>query len=514
MLASKFRSLLPRPLYQRLFSNSLYLVSRDFKSSAQDLAPMSPTSFKAIVIGSGQSGTPLVSALAAAGHKTALIESAHVGGTCINVGCTPTKTMVASAKVAYYARRQADFGVTSTAAVEGQTSAVMVDMKTVRKRKRDIVNTFRGGSEGRLEKAENVTLVRGQAKFVGKKEVEVSLKAGGEKERLSAEWIFINVGCRPTPLDIPGANEVAILDSTSIMELDIVPEHLLVVGGGYVGLEFAQMFRRFGSKVTVVQRSGKLLGREDEDVADEVKKVLEDDGLEILLNSRPTSVKRDNSGHNGLTLDLSISGEKRVITVSHVLAAAGRIPCTEDLGLESTGVAMDKGGFLKVNDRLETSVEGIYALGDVKGGPAFTHISYDDFRILKANLLDGGSASITDRLVPYTVFIDPQLGRIGLTEAEAKAQGRKIRVGKMPMASVARALEMDEAKGLMKVLVDGECDQIVGCAVLGIDGGEVMSMLQIAMMGKLPYTALRDGVFAHPLLAESLNNLFGSLKEV
>lgn len=475
---------------------------------------MSPQSFQAIVIGSGQGGTPLVSALAAAGHKTALIESTHIGGTCINEGCTPTKTMVASAKVAYYARRQADYGIKSTSTSGGTAPEVTVDMNVVRKRKRDIVDSFRGGSEGRLEKTENVTLIRGQARFVGKKEIEVAPKADGEKQTLTAEWIFINVGCRPAPLDVPGASEVEILDSTSVMELDTVPEHLVVVGGGYVGLEFAQMFRRFGSKVTVVQRSGKLLGREDEDIADEVKKILEEDGLEILLNAKPTSVKRGDSGNLEVTLDLAVNGEKKNVKASHVLAAAGRLPCTKDLGLEAAGVDMGKGGFVKVNDKLETSVDGIYALGDVKGGPAFTHISYDDFRILKANLLNGGSATITDRLVPYTVFMDPQLGRIGLTEAEARAQGRKVRIGKMPMSWVARALEMDETRGIMKVIVDGEHDQILGCAILGIDGGEVMSMLQIAMLGKLPYTALRDGVFAHPLLAESLNNLFGSLNEI
>ena len=394
----------------------------------------------------------------------------------------------------------------------GKPSEVMVDMNVVRKRKRDIVDSFRGGSEGRLKRAENVTLMSGKARFVGKKEVEVALKAG-RKEKLTAEWVFVNVGCRPAPLAVPGASEVEILDSTSVMELDIVPEHLVVVGGGYVGLEFAQMFRRFGSRVTVVQRSGKLLGREDEDVADEVKKILEEDGLEILLNAKPASVKRVDGGKLELTLDLSVVGGKKTVTASHILAAAGRVPCTEDLGLETAGVESGKGGFLKVNDKLETNVAGIYALGDVKGGPAFTHISYDDFRILKANVLDGGSASIANRLVPYTVFIDPQLGRIGLTEEEAKAQGRRVRVGKMPMTWVARALEMDETRGLMKVLVDAESEQILGCAILGIDGGEVMSMLQIAMIGKLPYTALRDAVFAHPLLAESLNNLFGSLKE-
>ena len=247
-------------------------------------------------------------------------------------------------------------------------------------------------------------------------------------------------------------------------------------------------------------------------MADEVRKILVEDGLEVLLNAKPRSVKQIDGDKLELDLELPATQETKVLTVSHVLGAAGRLPCTGDLGLEATGVEVGKGGFVTANDKLETNVEGVYVLGDVKGGPAFTHISYDDFRILKANLLDGGSASIANRLIPYTVFIDPQLGRIGLTEAEARAQGRRFRIGKMPMSWVARALEMDETRGMMKVILDGESDQILGCAILGIDGGEVMSMLQIAMMGKLPYTALRDGIFAHPLLAESLNNLFGSLE--
>lgn len=386
-----------------------------------------------------------------------------------------------------------------------------IDMTVVRKRKRDIVSSFRGGSESRLEKAENVSLIHGKAKFVGVKEVEVRLNEGGT-ERLKAEWVFVNVGCRPAPLDIPGIKHVNVLDSTSIMELDIVPEHLVVIGGGYVGLEFAQLIRRFGSKVTVVQRTGQLLGREDEDEAAVVKEILDEDGIEILLNSKAEKVEKVEGEKMAVKLTIETESGEREVLCSHVLAAAGRLPNTNDRGLENTSVNIDGMGYVKVNERLETSAEGIYALGDIKGGPAFTHISYDDFRILKRNLLDSGpTLTATNGLVPYTVFIDPQLGRIGLTEREAKQQGKKVHVAKLPMAWVARALEMDESRGLMKVLVDGESDQIVGAAVLGIDGGEVMSMLQIAMMGKLPYTALRDGVFAHPLLAESLNNLFGSL---
>ena len=414
--------------------------------------------------------------------------------------------MVASAKIAYHARRQAEYGVSSPSG-----RGVTVDMSVVRKRKRDIVDSFRGGSEGRLEKAENVSVVRGKAKFVDVKEVEVQLSAGGT-ERLKAEWVFLNVGCRPAPLTISGAYTVEVLDSTSVMELDVVPEHLVVIGGGYVGLEFAQMFKRFGSKVTVVQRAGHLMGREDADIADEVRRILEEDGLEVLLNSKAVKIEKLFDGQIKITI--RVSEQEREVRCSHILAAAGRVPNTDDLDLERTGVEVGKGGFVKVNEKLETNADGIYALGDVKGGPAFTHISYDDFRILKHNLLSPQATPLTtiSRLVPYTVFIDPQLGRIGLTETEACQQNVKVRVAKMPMAWVARALEMDESRGVMKVIVEADGDQILGCAILGVEGGEVMSMLQIAMMGRLPWWRLRDGVFAHPLLAEGLNNLFAGLE--
>ena len=414
--------------------------------------------------------------------------------------------MVASAKIAYHARRQAEYGVSSPSA-----GGVTVDMSVVRKRKRDIVNSFRGGSEGRLERAENVSVVRGRAKFVDVKEVEVQLSAGGT-ERLKAEWVFLNVGCRPAPLAIPGADTVEALDSTSIMELDVVPEHLVVIGGGYVGLEFAQMFKRFGSKVTIVQRASQLMGREDADIADEVRRLLEEDGLEVLLNSKAVKIEKLFDGQIKITI--RVSEQEREIQCSHILAAAGRVPNTHDLDLERAGVGVGKGGFVNVNQKLETSADGIYALGDVKGGPAFTHISYDDFRILKHNLLSSHAPPLTttSRLVPYTVFIDPQLGRIGLTETEARHQDIEIRVAKMPMAWVARALEMDESRGVMKIIVEADGDQILGCAILGVEGGEVMSMIQIAMMGRLPWWKLRDGVFAHPLLAEGLNNLFAGLE--
>jgi pyruvate/2-oxoglutarate dehydrogenase complex dihydrolipoamide dehydrogenase (E3) component len=310
---------------------------------------------------------------------------------------------------------------------------------------------------------------------------------------------------------VEGLDSVPTLNSTTIMELDEVPEHLLVLGGSYVGLEFAQMFRRFGSEVTVVQRGTQLLSREDTDVAEAVTEIMRQDGIEVFLQSQAQRAEQDEDG--GIQLTVSTPDGQSTLEGSHLLAAAGRPPNTEKLNLKVAGVKTDKRGFIKVNERLETNVEGVYALGDVKGGPAFTHISYDDFRIIRTNLLEGGNASIADRLVPYTVFIDPQLGRIGLSEQEAREQGRNVQVAKMPMSYVARAVEMDEPRGFMKAVVDADTGQILGCAILGIEGGEIMAMIQIAMMGEVPYTALRDAVFSHPTLAESLNNLFATLGE-
>ncbi|MDX6381189.1 MAG: hypothetical protein QOI57_2213 [Rubrobacteraceae bacterium] len=456
--------------------------------------------YDALVIGAGQGGVPLAITLAQAGRKTALVEREHVGGTCINEGCTPTKTMVASAKVAYMDRRSPDYGV--------QNGPVTVDMVHVRERKRDIVNNFRNGSEQRIENTNGLDLLMGEARFIGQKKLEVHLN-GGETLQLTADTIFINVGARPANPPIEGLDSVPTLNSTSIMELDEVPEHLLVLGGGYVGLEFAQMFRRFGSEVTVVQRGKQLLAREDADVAEEVAKILREDGIEVLLETQAQRAEQTDGGSIQLTVHTP-EGE-RMLTGSHLLVAVGRPPNTDKLNLDAAGVQTTERGFIKANERLETSVPGIYALGDVKGGPAFTHISYDDFRIVRTNLLEGGDATITERLVPYTVFIDPQLGRVGLTEQEAREQGRNVKVAKIPMSYVARALEVDEPRGCMKAIVDAGTGQILGCAILGIEGGEIMAMIQIAMMGGMRYTALRDGVFAHPTLAESLNNLFATI---
>jgi pyruvate/2-oxoglutarate dehydrogenase complex dihydrolipoamide dehydrogenase (E3) component len=452
--------------------------------------------YQAIVIGAGQAGYPLSMALAGAGMRTALIERKHVGGTCINEGCTPTKTMVASARVAYLAKRGVDYGV--------GTGDISINMERVRQRKRDIVNSFRNGSQARIEKTANLELIFGDASFNGPKSVLIRMKDGGQRV-ITAEKIFINAGARPSVPKLDGLTELPFLDSTSIMELDIVPEHLLVLGGGYVGLEFAQMFRRFGSRVTIIQSASQLLGAEDTDVADEIASIFKQDGIDVLLDAKATSVTKTG---DRIHLTVLCANESRAVEGSHLLVATGRVPNTDTLNLSAVDIATDRRGFIQVDERLETSVRNVFALGDIKGGPAFTHISYDDFRIIRTNVIEKGKATIEGRLVPYTVFIDPQLGRIGLTEAKCRVEKKRTRIAKMPMASVARAQEVDETRGFIKAIVDASNDQILGAAVLGLEGGEIMSMLQIAMMGKLPYTKLRDAVLAHPTLAESLNNLF------
>jgi len=463
---------------------------------------MATQHYDAVVIGAGQGGVPLSRALAEAGRRTALIEREHVGGTCINEGCTPTKTMVASAKTAYVDRRSADYGV--------HNGQVAVELSEVRHRKRAIVDSFRESGVRRIEATEGLDLIAGEASFKGPKTLAVRTNEGEELE-LDADSVFINAGARPANPPIEGLDSVPAFNSTTVMELGELPEHLLVLGGSYVGLEFAQMFRRFGSEVTVVQRGGQLMGREDPDVAEAVAEIMRQDGIEVLLGTKTLRAAQDDAGK--ILLRVETSEGERTLEGSHLLVAAGRPPNTETLNLEAAGIETDRRGQIEVNERLETSAEGIWALGDVKGGPAFTHISYDDFRIIRTNLLEDGRATIADRLVPYTMFIDPQLGRIGLSEQQARDQGRDVRIAKVPMSSVTRAIEMGETRGFMKAVIDAETDRILGCAVLGIEGGEIMAMIQIAMMGNLPYTAIRDAVFAHPTLAESLNTLFSTVEQ-
>jgi len=455
--------------------------------------------YDAIIIGSGQGGKPLSMALAKAGWKTALIERAYIGGTCINYGCTPTKTMFNSARVAYLARRAADYGV--------HNGDVIVNMKEVRERKQRVVESFRDSGLKGIQKTENLDLLTGDARFTGERTVDVKLNDGGTRT-LTAEKTFVNTGGRPAKPKVEGIDDVSTLDSTSIMELDELPQHLLVLGGGYISLEFGQMFRRFGSEVTIVQQAKQLFSREDPDVAQAVREVMEEDGIKVLLNAKAARIKK-----SGEQVELTVKETEREQTLNgtHLLVATGRKPNTEDLNLAAAGIETDEQGNIKVNNRLETNVEGVYALGDVKGGPAFTHISYDDFRIIRANLLEGGSATTEGRLVPYTVFIDPQLGCVGINETEAKERGLNVRVATLKMKSVARAIEMSETRGFMKAIVDANNNQILGAAVLSVEGGELMAMIEIAMMGKLPYSVLKEAIFTHPTLAESLNSLFMQL---
>ena len=452
--------------------------------------------FDGIVIGAGQGGGPLSSALARAGWKIAMVEREHAGGTCINEGCTPTKTMVASARAAYTARRAAEFGV--------QTGQITVDMGKIRQRKRDIVASWQEGSRRRIEGTDGVTYIDGEAHFVGLKTLEVALNAGGTR-RISAKHIFINTGQRARTIPLAGLDEVPYLTNRSLMELASVPERLLVLGGGYIGLEFGQMFQRFGAQVTILEAADRFLPYEDADTGQAVRQILEDEGVYIETGVSAKSISYDD-GEFALVTDTP--GGETTFRADQFLLSAGRTPNTDKLNLAAAGVEMDERGYIRVNDRLETNVPGIYAIGDVTGGPAFTHISYDDYRVLRTNLIEGGDFTIRNRQVPYTVFIDPQLAHVGLHESQAREQGLNIRVAKMPFDYIARASEIQEPRGFLKALVDTDTDQILGVTLLGYESGELLALFQVAMLGSVPYQALRDGIFAHPTLAEGVNNLF------
>lgn len=458
---------------------------------------MDTEKFKAIIIGTGQAGKPLALDLANAGWRTAIVESHYVGGSCINYGCTPSKTMIASSKVAYLAKHSKEFGI--------ETGNVMVDMFRVWQRKENIITSFRESDKNSLEKNKNISLIFGEASFTGPKTIEVNFN-NGNKKIVTAGKIFINTGVSPNIAPITGLNEVGYLNTTTAMELKVVPEHLVVMGGGYSGVEFAQMFRRFGSKVTIIQRSSRLMRAEDEDVSEGLLNILISEGIEVYFNSGLRCVKNTNEGKIEVTVDTP-EGQTS-LTASHLLIATGMKPNTEKLKLDKAGIITDERGFIKIDSTLETSVKDVYAMGDVTGGPMFTHISYDDYRVIRTNIIGEGYASTANRILPYTVFTDPQLGRVGLSETKAREKGYNVKVAKIPMTHVARAIELNETRGFVKAVIDADTDQILGCAVLGPDGGELMSMIEIAMIGKIPYTTLRDAIFAHPLLSESLNSLF------
>ncbi len=458
--------------------------------------------YDAIVIGAGQAGGPLAKKLALAGKKTAIVEKRWIGGTCVNDGCTPTKTMVASAKMAYLAANSGPLGV--------KIKSFSVDMPKIKKRKDEIIHLFRNGSKKGLESARNLDLIFGEAVFTTDKTILVKLNSG-RKTELKADLIFINTGAKPFIPEIEGLGDIDYLTSTTILDLDHIPEHLLIIGGNYIGLEFGQMFRRFGSKVTVIEKSGRIVSREDEDVSAELTKILADESITIHTNATAGYFKKKANGK--IVATINKDGKEEKIKCTHVLVAVGRTPQTGALDLPKTGVKTDDHGNIITNDKLETNIKGIYALGDVKGGPAFTHISYNDYTIVYRNLIDKQKLTIKDRPVPYCMFTDPQLGHIGLSEADAKKQGIKYKVAKLPMAYVARAIETGDTRGFMKAVVDPDTKLILGATILGAEGGEIMTILQMAMMGGITYEQIRYCVFAHPLYAESLNNLFMTLED-
>jgi pyruvate/2-oxoglutarate dehydrogenase complex dihydrolipoamide dehydrogenase (E3) component len=453
--------------------------------------------YDAIIIGSGQGGNPLSHKLADHGWKVALVERKHLGGTCINEGCTPTKTMVASAQVAHYARRGAKWGV--------HTNDVQVRLSEIVDRKNKIVERFRSGQQTNVDRRPRLTLYRNHARFLDSRRLQVG------EDVIEGERIFINTGTRPDRPAIPGLQESGYLTNSSLMELRELPEHLVVLGAGYIGLEFGQMFERFGSRVTIIHRSPAILSREDGDVTKELQKVLEAEGVQFELQANAVQVAR-RDGKVQVTVDTP--GGRKEVVGSHLLVSTGREPNTDDLGLDKAGVETDSRGYIRVNSKLETSVPGIWALGDVKGGPMFTHISYNDYQILFANLIEGRNLTIEHRYVPYCVFTDPQLGRVGMTEKEARATGRRLKIGTYPMANVARAIERDETAGLMKLIADAETDRILGAAVLGTEGGELIQILGALILADAPYTVLKGAVYIHPTLAEGLFGLMENVKPV
>jgi pyruvate/2-oxoglutarate dehydrogenase complex dihydrolipoamide dehydrogenase (E3) component len=453
--------------------------------------------YDAIIIGSGQAGNPLSFRLADLGWSVALIEEKNLGGTCINVGCTPTKTMVHRAQVAHYVRNSARWGVNA--------SEVSVDLAKIVAQKDEVVLSFRGGQQRRVDERKNLRLYRSRARFVGPHQLQVG------DEQIESEKIFINTGGRPRVPSIPGLRDVPFLTNESIMQLTEIPEHLLVLGGGYIGLEFGQMFRRYGSRVTVIHQGQQIVPREDPEIAAELQKALETEGMQFVLNARTEAVH----GKDGaITLSCKLQPGASGVAGSHLLVATGRIPKTDDLGLDKAGIATNKDGSIRVNARLETSVKGVWALGDCKGGPAFTHISYNDFQIVYGNLVEGKNLSTENRLVPYCVFTDPQLGGVGMTEKEARAKGHKLKIGRCPMTHVARAIERGETAGLMKIVVDAGSDRILGASILASEGGELVQILGAVMLANQPYTLLKGAVYIHPTLAEGFFSLMEDVKPV
>ncbi|MGB8408196.1 MAG: FAD-containing oxidoreductase [Mycobacterium sp.] len=451
------------------------------------------TAFDAIIVGAGQAGPPLAGRLTESGQTVAVIERKLVGGTCVNYGCIPTKTLVASAYAAHLARRGAEFGIS--------TGEVAVDMTKVMDRKDGIVTADRTGVESWLEGMDGCTLLRGHARFVDPHTLQVG------DQTITAERIFLNVGGRASVPDIPGLADVDYLTNVGVLELDTVPRHLVIIGGSYIGLEFAQMFRRFGAEVTVIERGPRLASREDDDVCIAIKGILEREGITIHLGSSDIRVSPHSDG-----VAVTTRPDGPVVTGTHLLVAVGRVPNTDELGLDAAGVATDARGFITVDDQLRTNVEHIWAMGDCNGRGAFTHTSYNDFEIVAANLLDEEPRRVSDRIPTYALYIDPPLGRAGMTEAQVRASGRKALVGKRQMTRVGRAVEKGETQGFMKVVVDAETHQILGAAILGVGGDEVVHCILDLMSAGAPYTTMTHTVHIHPTVAELVPTMLEGLK--
>ena len=444
--------------------------------------------YDAIVIGSGQGGVPLASNLADQGRSVALIEKGDVGGSCINYGCTPTKTMISSARIAHYARVALEFGI--------HLGKIKVNMAEVVVRKTEIVESFRSGVQHQIDSSPNLTLYRGHGSFIGAHEIEVK---GG---RLKSDKIFINTGTRPRIVPIPGLDQIEVLTNRNIMDVKELPGHLIALGGSYLGLEFGQMFRRLGSEVSVVEMSDNICPREDPEVSERLKEALEAEGMKLHLGAKAAKVAKTAGG-----LDVSLEkkdGTTETLAGTHLLMAIGQVPNSDDLGLDKAGVATDKNGYIQHNGKLETNIPGIWVLGDVKGGPAFTHVSYDDYLVIFDNVVNGKNRTIDNRIVPYALYTDPELGRIGLTEREARAKGYRLKIGSAPMSYVARAIERGETGGLMKIVVNADNDRILGATILGAEGGELVQILMAVMLADAPYTVLENKMFIHPTLAEGL----------
>lgn len=452
--------------------------------------------YDAIIVGSGQGGVPLATNLAELGWRVALIEKGQLGGSCINYGCTPTKTMISSARIAHAAKRGPEFGI--------HPGKVQVNMAEVVARKNEIVDSFRSGIEDQVENSPNLTLYRGHGRFTASHEIEVNV------EKLTSDKIFINTGTRPRILPIPGLDQVEVLTNRNIMDLKEVPAHLIALGGNYLGLEFGQMFRRLGSEVTVVELGDQIIPREDPEVSESLKEALEEEGMSFRLGARTTKITKTPDG-----LEIAIEkkdGTAETLKGSHLLVSIGQLPNSDDLGLDKAGIETDQAGFIRHNGKLETNVPGVWVLGDVKGGAAFTHVSYDDYLVIYDNLVNGKSRTIDNRMVPYALYTDPELGRVGLSEREARKAGYKLKIGSVAMASVARAIERSETNGLMKIVINADNDRILGATILGPDGGELVQILMALMMADAPWTLFENAMFIHPTLAEGFFSLMANVE--